>query len=244
MTSWTWCGVGSLALAGARTSEEVGRESRWRPAPQLAAVTDTPPAGSEQRRVLILVDMQQDVIIHQTPRVREALRRSGVVEACAGALAEAHAIGMPVVFITVLRRQQEVAAELPYPPLRRQLGWRPACVEGTPGAAIVPELMPRPTDFVVTKRSRGGFHNTELDGLLRQLGVTHILLGGVSTNLGVESTARSAFDLGYRVTFLRECCAGFDEEDHEWAFRRIFPLIGEVSGWQQAFAGAKEDTRT
>lgn len=184
---------------------------------------------------LVLVDMQRDVLCHQSPRVRESLARSGVVEACGAAVGQAHAARVPVVFITVVRRQQEVAEDLPYPPLGRQLGWRPACIEGTPGAEILPVLTPLPVDFVVAKRARGAFHNTELDGLLRQLGVNHILLGGVSTNLGVESTARSAFDLGYRVTFLRECCAGFDEGDHEWALRRIFPMIGEVVSWREAF---------
>lgn len=188
----------------------------------------------DQVSALVLVDMQGDVIFHQSPRVRESLARSGVVDACVAAVSQAHAAGIPVVFITVVRRAQEVAEDLPYSPLRRQLGWRPACVEGTPGVEIVRELTPAAADFVVVKRARGAFHNTELDGLLRQLGVTHIMLGGVATNLGVESTARSAFDLGYRVTFLHECCAGFDEADHQWAIRRIFPLFGEVVSWREA----------
>lgn len=207
-------------------------------------MSETVRSPRDEGSALVLVDMQRDVISHQSPRVREALARSGVLGACVAAVGRARAAGIPVVFITVLRRPQELAEDLPYPPLRRQLGWRPACVAGTPGAEIVPELAPGAADFVVVKRARGAFHNTELDGLLRQLGVTHILLGGVATNLGVESTARSAFDLGYRVTFLHECCAGFDVTDHKWAFRRIFPMIGEVLSWRDALGQSEVPDRS
>lgn len=183
---------------------------------------------------VVLIDMQVDVIHHREAGIRAALDRSGVVRACVGAVGRAHDLGVPVIFVTVVRRRQEGAGGSSTGSTARPSGAQRSCVEGTRGAEIIDELSPGPGDFVVVKRSRGAFHNTELDGLLRQLRVSRILLGGVATNLGVESTARSAFDLGYQVTFLRECCAGFDEADHAWALERIFPKIGEVMDWGPA----------
>jgi nicotinamidase-related amidase len=67
---------------------------------------------------------------------------------------------------------------------------------------LVPELEQHPDDHLVTKQRVGAFHGTSLDDYLRRRGVTQVVLTGVSTGAGVESTARSAYDLGYHVTFV------------------------------------------
>lgn len=64
-------------------------------------------------------------------------------------------------------------------------------------AEIVPELGPEPGDFVITKRQWGAFYGTELDLQLRRRGIDTIILCGIATNIGVESTARFAFEYGY-----------------------------------------------
>ena len=67
---------------------------------------------------------------------------------------------------------------------------------------LVPELGQTPFDVVVTKRQWGAFYGTELELQLRRRGVRTLVLGGISTNLGVESTARDAYERGYELVFV------------------------------------------
>lgn len=179
------------------------------------------------RAALVLVDLQRDVLHAQPARVRELLESANVVTHCAAAAEAAHRVGIPVVWVTVLRRANGADAVTNRTGMPAASG--PArLVEGTEGAELVADLPVAPDDLVVVKRRRSAFVGTELDWLLRHRGVDTVLLGGVATNWGVESTARSAYDLGYDVVVLPDCCAGFTAEDHDFALRRIFPNMARV----------------
>ncbi len=93
---------------------------------------------------------------------------------------------------------------------------------------IVPELGPRDGDHVVRKRQWGAFYGTDLDLQLRRRGIGTIILCGISTNFGVESTARDAFERGYQQVFVEDACSARAAEDHAFVFRTIFPRIGRV----------------
>ena len=93
---------------------------------------------------------------------------------------------------------------------------------------IVAELGPKPNDIVITKRQWGAFSGTELDLQLRRRKITTILLGGISTNFGVESTGRAAWEHGYQLVFVEDAMAGLTAEAHEFAVKTIFPRIGLV----------------
>jgi nicotinamidase-related amidase len=94
---------------------------------------------------------------------------------------------------------------------------------------LVPELQSQPDDFLVTKRRVGAFIGTPLDDYLRQRGVTQVFLTGVATSAGVESTARSAYDLGYNVVFVADAMTDRDGDAHRFSVERIFPRIGEIT---------------
>lgn len=94
---------------------------------------------------------------------------------------------------------------------------------------IIDELDRQPGDHLITKRRRSAFHDTGLDTLLRDLGVTQIFLAGVSTTSGVESTARSGYDYGYNVVFATDAMIDTDPESHRYCVERIFPKIGETA---------------
>jgi nicotinamidase-related amidase len=96
-------------------------------------------------------------------------------------------------------------------------------------ADIIDELEPRPGDHLITKRRRSAFHDTGLDTLLRDLGVTQVVLVGVSTSSGVESTARSAHDHGYHVVLATDAMADHDPGSHQHSLERIFPKLGETA---------------
>jgi nicotinamidase-related amidase len=84
-------------------------------------------------------------------------------------------------------------------------------------------------DLVVVKHHWGAFTGTELDLLLRRRGVRTIVLGGVATNIGVESTARSAHELGYDLVLAEDATTGLSAEHHAFAFTHIFPRIARVA---------------
>ncbi len=93
---------------------------------------------------------------------------------------------------------------------------------------MVPELHEQPTDRIVTKQTWGAFTNTDLAAYLRAQGVTQIVLAGVSTSVGVESTARSAYELGFNVTLAIDAMTDTDADAHENSVTRIFPKLGET----------------
>lgn len=94
---------------------------------------------------------------------------------------------------------------------------------------LVPELGRHPGDHVVTKQRWGAFLGTDLDDALRQRGVTQVVLAGVATSIGVESTARSAYDLGYNVTLVVDAMTDRDADAHRHSVEKIFPRLGETA---------------
>jgi len=95
-------------------------------------------------------------------------------------------------------------------------------------ADIVPELGPKPGDFVITKHQWGAFYGTELDLEFRRRGIATIVLCGIATNLGVESTARFAYEYGYNQIFAEDAMSAISAEEHVLAVSKIFPRIGRV----------------
>ena len=164
---------------------------------------------------LIVVDLQKGIVDSVRPAV------DGVVSNAA-ALAEAfRAHGRTVVLVTVAggapgRTDAHAAG-----------GTQPARPEGF--ADLLPELGSDPQDILVTKQRWGAFTGSELDTRLRALGITQVVIGGVSTSVGVETTARSAYELGYHVVLATDAMLDRDPVCHEHSLARVFPKLGETS---------------
>ena len=94
---------------------------------------------------------------------------------------------------------------------------------------FAPELGRQPGDHVVTKQRVGAFLGTDLHAYLHQRGVTQVVLAGIATSAGVESTARSAYDLGYNVTFVLDAMTDRSEEMHRHCAEKVFPRFGETT---------------
>jgi nicotinamidase-related amidase len=84
-------------------------------------------------------------------------------------------------------------------------------------------------DLMVTKRQWGAFYGTDLDLQLRRRGVRTIALGGIATSMGVESTARSAWEHGYDLVICEDLCADLNAETHAFSFKRIFPRLACIA---------------
>jgi len=93
---------------------------------------------------------------------------------------------------------------------------------------ISDKLAGHPEDIVVTKRNWSAFYGTDLDLHLRRRGVTQIVLTGVATSIGVESTARAAHEHGYHVTLATDAMTDGDPDAHRNSVQKIFPRLGET----------------
>ncbi len=105
---------------------------------------------------------------------------------------------------------------------------RPAFAFPPDWTDLAPELDQHPSDHLVTKHRIGAFIGTSLDSILRERGVTQIVLAGVATSVGVEATARSAYDHGYHVVLVTDAMTDRDAESHRHSVEKIFPRIGET----------------
>lgn len=105
---------------------------------------------------------------------------------------------------------------------------------------LVPELDAQPTDLLITKQRVGAFLGTSLDSDLRHRGVTQIFFTGIATGSGVESSARSAYDLGYNVVLVTDAMTDRDAEVHRNCVERVFPRIGETCTTENVLAMLKQ----
>lgn len=106
----------------------------------------------------------------------------------------------------------------PRPPFEAPRDW----------SEIVPELNAAESDVRITKHQPGAFHGTDLDLQLRRHRVDTIVIGGISTNVGVESTARAGYDLGYNFVFVEDAMAAREADLHTFPVTRYLPTIGRV----------------
>lgn len=96
------------------------------------------------------------------------------------------------------------------------------------GTEFAESLTPQPGEIVIEgKRSFCGFASTNLDFVLRSRGIKNIALAGYLTNCCVESTMRTAYDKGYNVISLTDCCATLSQEEHDNAIKNDFPMFSQ-----------------
>jgi nicotinamidase-related amidase len=100
---------------------------------------------------------------------------------------------------------------------------------GNPAFAIRREIEPRPGETVVNKTTLSAFSSSNIEMVLRQLGVTSLIFTGVSTNCCVETTARDAADRGFACVIVDEAAADYDADSHEAALRAFHFNFGRVA---------------
>jgi len=162
---------------------------------------------------LVVVDLQR--VTTSFPAAHEM----AVVVANATRLADSfRAAGRPVV-LTV--------ADLNDPPLGRNELSRPRTPVPAEALELVPGLQ-HEGDVVVRKRGWGAFVGTALEERLRELGVTHVVVVGLATGFGVESTARQAYDAGFHVTLATDAMTGPVLAGHEHTVANVFRVLGET----------------
>jgi len=171
----------------------------------------------DPKSALIVIDLQKGIVAYPTAHpVGEVIKR-------ASELAEAfRRKGLPVVLVNVTGGAPGRVEQI------RGGGERPAG-----WAELVADLNPQPTDHRVTKQTWGAFTNTGLEAHLKKLGVTQVVIAGVSTSAGVESTARQAHECGFNVTLAVDAMTDMNVDAHTNSITRIFPRLGETGSTRE-----------
>ena len=171
------------------------------------------------RTALVVIDLQKGIVGRQTaPHAAD-----GVVKNATAIAASFRKNGIPVFLVRVAfsadgKDMLRPLVDAPWPTQTPPPDW----------TEIVPEMGPKPGDFVITKHQWGAFYGTELESALRRRGITSIVLCGIATNIGVESTARFAFEYGFNQIFAEDAMAAMSAEEHALTVAKIFPRIGLV----------------
>lgn len=173
----------------------------------------------KSKTALVVIDLQKGIVGRQTvPYARVIVVKNAAV------LADAfRENGMPVFLVRVAPSPDGKDALRPIADAAM-----PAQTFPPDWAEIVPELGPKQGDFVITKHQWGAFYGTELDLEFRRRGITTVVLCGIATNIGVESTARFAYEYGYNQIFAEDAMSALSTEEHMFAITKIFPRIGLV----------------
>jgi ureidoacrylate peracid hydrolase len=176
------------------------------------------------RSAVLVVDMLNDFLeptgampLPEGHRLYEPIRRL---------LATARAHGSAVIWVCDT-----------HPPGDREFEKRSVhCLAGTWGAQIVGALRPPDDEYRVPKRRYSGFYETDLDLRLRELGVAHVILTGVVTNICVRSTVHDAFFRGYDVIVVEDCVAATSDREQESSLYDIDTHYGTVSRLEEVLA--------
>lgn len=176
------------------------------------------PSFDPATTALILIDLQNGIVAGDT----EPRPSSEVVARARDLAARFREVRAPVVLVHVGWPDPATL-----PSLNADSPHLPA--NGTPPAfySFVDGLREE-GDIAVFKHHWGAFTGTDLDLQLRRRGVKTVVIGGISTNMGVESTARSAWELSYDVVIAEDICASRSADMHAFAIERIFPLFARV----------------
>ena len=150
---------------------------------------------------ILVVDMLNDFVYGALT----CERGKAIVPATAKLLNAAREKGVPVIFCNDAHIKD----------IDRELAlWGDHAIAGTPGAEVIPELGLSERDYVVPKRRYSGFFQTDLDILLRELGVKTLIMTGLHTHMCVRHTSADAYSLGYDVVVAKEATDSFTEEDY------------------------------
>lgn len=173
-----------------------------------------------KKAALVVIDIQKGIVAMD--RKLEPYSANQIVTNVANLVKRFRELGLPVFLVHVTSVDGK---DMLHPLTEQQVQWsssqRPA-----DWSDFVKEINPTEKDIIITKRQWGAFHGTELDLQLRRRGIDTIVLCGVSTNIGVETTAREAYQHGYNQVFVTDAMAAASKEEHEAAIKFIFPRIG------------------
>lgn len=183
--------------------------------------------GIDQNTALVLIDLQKGIAKGDTAHpVKEVLAKAAAL------LAGFRQAKLPVVIVNVnpvgapWTKTRVESSSVPKNPVAQTVAKVVMPVIGF--TDIVPEIQTQPDDIRITKKNWNAFYDTALHQQLQERVITQIVLGGISTSIGVEGTARAASERGYNIAFATDAMTDRIAAAHEHSIRHIFPRIGEL----------------
>jgi nicotinamidase-related amidase len=167
----------------------------------------------DSNTALIVVDLQKGIV--DVPSIHPM---TDVVARARTLLDAFRRRGLPVVLVNVAGAAPGRTEQPPRLTGARPEGW----------TDLIVELDRQSSDIVVTKRTWGAFANTDLEARLKALGVTQVVVCGVATGTGVESTARQAYEHGFNVTLAIDAMTDVRPNAHAYSIANVFPRLGET----------------
>ena len=193
-----------------------------------------------RRTALVVIDMQRDFLEpggFGAMLGNDVAQLDGVATQCARLLDWGRGLGL-----RIIHTQEAHARDLSdCPPAKRARG-NLACgigdpgplgrvlVEGEPGADFVPECRPLPGETVLRKPGKGAFFATSLEQQLRYAGITHLIVGGVTTEVCVQTTLREANDRGFDALLVEDCTGSYFPEFKRATIEMVVAQ-GGIVGW-------------
>ncbi len=179
----------------------------------------------DKNTALILIDLQKGIVEYPLAHpVQDVLAN------CAKLVAAFRKAGQPIVIVNVN------TAGATWTKSRKDPSTAPARTYKADWLEITPEIETQPDDIFITKHTWGAFFETALNDELKKREVTGIVIGGISTSIGVEGTARQASELGYNITFATDAMTDMILTAHEHSQKIIFPRIGETGTTDEVIA--------
>lgn len=188
---------------------------------------------------LVLIDFQRDVVGEMDSKIRQTLERRNVIANAASVADRCRSLGVPVIFVRVerdaqLRDQTDKWTQFLVTGRGRHQTETFRTIPGTDGYQFAEDIPPHPNDIIITKHRVSAFFGTPLDTYLKAMKIRNILIGGVYTHRGVESTIRDAWDLDYNAVALHDCCGAYPMLMHEHAVTQIFTEFARVMSGNEA----------
>jgi nicotinamidase-related amidase len=202
----------------------------------MEIATMGPQIGSS---ALIIVDMQNDFVHSDggfAHRARETPEAGIDMPFLMGTIPQVQRLadafrtaGRPVIYVAHVLKPDYSDAQFPYWRLGLPAGGnRTFIVEGTWGAQIVDDLKPREGEHLVVKKGFGGFSNTPLDTILRNMGVTTCVVTGVTTCVCVSTTVRGGVEHNYRMILVEDAVAEVNRDTHEAELKTMARVFADV----------------
>ncbi|MFT4031403.1 MAG: cysteine hydrolase [Siphonobacter sp.] len=192
---------------------------------------------SADRTALVLIEFQNDFtteggVFHGG--VKAVMDKTNMLKNTVTLVQQARQAGVQIVHVPIsfTPNYHELTSK-PYGILKGVVD-NGAFQKGTWGAEIHTDLKPYPEDIIIEgKRGLCGFASTNLDFILRSRGIQNIALAGFLTNCCVESTMRTAYEKGYNVITLTDCCATLSQEEHDNAIAKDYPMFSQPMTHQE-----------
>lgn len=173
---------------------------------------------------LIVIDLQMGILALDTCHPTQS-----VVDNSCRLLEQFRSVKLPVVLVNVVDvasgRTDQISAKD-----ERPANW----------SKLAEALQPESQAYLLTKKTWGAFTDTGLDEYLRSQGVTQVVITGIATSIGVESTARQAWELGYNITLPTDAMTDFNLDVHHNSVNFIFPRMSETGSTQDVLALMKK----